>query len=206
VKRQASQLQKLLKEHKFPDIPIETIVVITNSLSRITTSQTTDYLRKYIIRDTVLVSRILKLTTQHPTLIYPPKLIKKAIRILNKSHSPTTFDPLISYNLHEEDLVKGVHCPKCYAIPMRRLHGKWLCSFCYHQSVRAHIESLIDYAHLIGKSITNKKVCDYLKVERDVARRMLKSLEVMEVGNTKGREYMIEVEKLVEKLEEKDID
>ncbi|WP_368503110.1 nuclease-related domain-containing protein [Alkalihalophilus sp. As8PL] len=206
VKRQASQLQKLLKDHKFPEAPIETLVVITNVLSRITTSQTTDYLRRYIIRDTVLVNRIQRFTFQHSTPIYPPKLIKKAIRILNKSHTEARFDPLSAYDLHQNELIEGTHCPRCNKIPMRRLHGKWLCTFCYHQSKIAHIESLIDYAHLIGKTITNKKVCDYLKVERDVARRMLKSLEVMEVGNTKGREYMIEVEKLVEKLEKKDID
>ncbi|MDV2684478.1 nuclease-related domain-containing protein [Alkalihalophilus lindianensis] len=206
VKRQASQLKELLKDHKFPDIPIETIVVITNSLSRITTSQTTDYLRRYIIRDTVLVSRILKLTTQHHTLIYPPKLIKKAIRILNKSHSPTTFDPLISYNLQEEDLVKGVHCPKCFAIPMRRLHGKWLCTFCYHQSGMAHIHSLIDYEVLIKNSITNKQACKFLRVHPPLAKRLLTSLHFPQIGATKSRVYLINIDQLYEAAQKEDSD
>ncbi|OLS38865.1 hypothetical protein BTR22_04225 [Alkalihalophilus pseudofirmus] len=205
VQKQASQLHQFLKKHKLPDIPVETLVVITNSQSRISLSDSTTYTRKHVIRDTVLVKRIEKLSAQYTSLIFDPKILKKAIRILNNSHMPSTFEPLEFYRIELAQLLVGVHCPKCEALPMRRLHGKWLCPRCYYQSKLAHLNSLGDYALLVSDTITNKQACEFLKVGKDTARRMLKSLKTLEIGTTKDKKFELVLDNLVKSLKKEDI-
>ncbi|WP_368506043.1 nuclease-related domain-containing protein [Alkalihalophilus sp. As8PL] len=206
VKRQASQLKTFLGKHKIPDIPLETLVVFTNSLSRITLSDSTTYTRRYVIRDTVLLNRIEQLSSQYITITLDPKLVKKVTRILNNSHTPSIIAPLQAYNLQPIELIKGVHCPKCNAIPMRRLHGKWFCSSCYYQSKVAHINSLVDYRLLLSDTITNKQACEFLKITRPLACRVLTALETAIIGVKKGRKYKLELDNLKKLVIEKGID
>ncbi|MCM3489806.1 NERD domain-containing protein [Alkalihalophilus marmarensis] len=205
VQKQASQLRQFIKKHKLPDIPVETLVVITNSQSRISLSDSTTYTRKHVIRDTVLVKRIEKLSERYTTLIFDQKLLKKAIRLLKNSHMPSTFEPLEFYRIELDQLLGGVHCPKCNALPMRRLHGKWICPSCYYQSKLAHIDSLVDYVLLVSDMITNKQACEFLKVAKDTARRMLKSLKTVETGTTKDKKFELVLNNLVKSIKKEDI-
>ncbi|MED1601698.1 NERD domain-containing protein [Alkalihalophilus marmarensis] len=206
VQKQASQLRQFLKNHKLPDIPVETLVVITNSQSRITLSDSTTYTRKHVIRDTVLVKRIEKLSAQYTTLIFNPKLLKKATRILKNSHVPSIFEPIQFYRIELDQLLNGVHCPKCNALPMQRLHGKWVCPSCYYQSKLAHIDSLVDYVLLVSDMITNREACDFLSLKRPLASRLLKIVESSKIGSKKGTKYKLEVDILIELTKKKGID
>ncbi|WP_100374149.1 nuclease-related domain-containing protein [Bacillus sp. FJAT-45037] len=204
VKHQAKQLRTFLAQHNYPEVPIETLVVVANSSSRITFSESARHIRTFITRDTNLTNRIEHFTKTHRTPLLCQKTIRKLTRLLTKKHTPASFDPFDYYQLTESDLIKGVHCPSCHAIPMTRLHGKWVCSHCYYRSRSAHLESLIDYAHLIQTMITNKATRHFLQIDKDLARRILKNLHVDNKGYGKRTTYELDVDQLAEMIQKLD--
>ncbi|WEG16737.1 nuclease-related domain-containing protein [Alkalihalophilus pseudofirmus] len=206
VQKQASQLRQFLKKHKVPDIPVETLVVITNSQSRISLSDSTSYTRKHVIRDTVLVKRIEKLSVQYQTLICEPKTVKKVVKLLIKSHTSSVFEPLLAYQLQRSDLIKGVHCLKCSALPMLRANGKWNCQHCWFRSNNAHINSLIDYSYLFEGNITNREAAEFLKINPSISKRLLTSLPIERKGVTKARRYQLDVTVLADFIKKQGIE
>ncbi|MEC2073435.1 nuclease-related domain-containing protein [Alkalihalophilus marmarensis] len=206
VQKQASQLRQFLKKNKFPDIPIETLVVITNSQSRISLSDSTTYIRKHVIRDTVLVKRIEKLSAQYQTPSFDAKTVKKVVKLLIKSHTPSVFEPFQIYQLQHSDLIRGVHCLKCSALPMLRTNGKWNCQHCWFRSRNAYINSLIDYSYLFEGEITNRQAAEFLKINPAISKRLLTSLPIERKGVTKARRYQLDVTVLVEFIKKQGID
>jgi len=86
--------------------------------------------------------------------------------------------------------MKGVFCPKCGANPMVRKKQKWHCMVCGEYSQTAHLSSIMDYRLLIGNTITNRQLRDFLLIDSaDLARRILLKLNLEKCGSGKSVFY-----------------
>ena len=107
-----------------------------------------------------------------------------------KAHTPHIPKLLESYHISTDDLVKGIQCPNCMAIPMTRKWGKWLCGRCSFISRDAHVRALRDYALLIKPTITNRDFREFSQLEStSVAAKLLSDLNLPYTGSTKDRVY-----------------
>ncbi len=92
-------------------------------------------------------------------------------------------------NISEQVVRKGVRCISCGKIGMHRVKKGWICS-CNAFDKYAHFSAFESYHLLIGKEMNNKRCRDWLGLESDdIAYRLLKSLNCVSKGKTKGVTY-----------------
>ncbi|HEY4551952.1 MAG TPA: nuclease-related domain-containing protein [Bacillaceae bacterium] len=191
VKRQLYQLKEWLKKHKFNLIPIHPLVIISNPSTIIESTSHPSYF-KHISHSINLPAKFHELEKMSRKEYIQKRELKKLARMLMKNHSPQEYDVLKHFNLKPNDLRKGVQCPHCLSIPMKRKNGKWLCQECKERSRNAHVFALKDYSLLVGQTITNKKLRDFLLLaSEDSARYILQSMNLPHTGKTKGRAYIL---------------
>ena len=95
-----------------------------------------------------------------------------------------------AYGLDKEQILKGVHCPKCGHLKMVRKNRFWFCPLCGEKSTSAHERAIRDYFLLIKPTITTSECCKFLGIEsRYVAKRLLQSMNLPYIGNNKARVY-----------------
>lgn len=196
--RHRLQLKRLLEANKITVPPIESLVVITNPSTSISVS---DYHpgAKNIIRAPSLISKMEQFEKKHKKVFLEKKEIQKLVKLLKKLHTPLDKSILQTFGIQESDLINGVFCPVCDALPMKRSQGKWCCTNCGHTSADAHISAIIDYCLLIDNTITNKKLREFLLLpSRSATTRILRSMGLEKTGEKKGTKYHIPVEVLLE--------
>lgn len=185
VNRQRSQLIEWLKT-KNCSIPIETLVVSTNS-SSVVTAENKDVTNTVIRRD-FLFHKISEFTEIHDEEKLTKKELKKVTTHLLKAHTPHIPNLLESYKIPITDIKTGVFCPRCSIYPMKRKNGIWICYSCSNKSTDAHLSSLQDYFFLINPTITNQQLRKFLHINSaSTANKLLKSLNLPHSGVTKGR-------------------
>lgn len=192
IRRQKLQLKKWLHSHRFPDIPIEPLIVISNPSTIIETTGHSSYF-KYITHSIHLPFLIKSFEEKHPVEALTHKDLFRLGNVLKKKDTPFDYNVLEYYGIHPNELIRGVHCPKCFAIPMQRGHGKWRCRVCEFASADAHIYSIQDYKFLLGNVLTNEILRKFLLLEnsRTIATNILKSMNLRHKGETKGRVYFL---------------
>ncbi|WP_138918980.1 hypothetical protein [Ornithinibacillus scapharcae] len=80
------------------------------------------------------------------------------------------------YKINSEDILSGVHCPKCGTLGMERIYANWKCRRCEFHSKLAHRKALDDYFVLLGSVINNTTCRKFLNINsKDVATRILKT-------------------------------
>ncbi|WP_285768317.1 nuclease-related domain-containing protein [Peribacillus sp. SI8-4] len=190
VGRQESQLRNWLLENGFPVLPILSLIVISNPQTIIRTSPDNRNLHFKVIHRDALPAKIKQIENSMKESVLDDKALKKAVRALNKQHIDADFSVLERYTLTVEDLIKGVICANCNDHQLFRRHGRWLCNQCGHSSKDAHIQALQDYFHLLGPTITNRQLRDFLNIpSSSTATRILQSLDLTSRGVNKGRVY-----------------
>ncbi|SFD46016.1 Nuclease-related domain-containing protein [Bacillus sp. OV194] len=196
VKRHKVQLTSWLKKHKLPDIPIETLVVISNPNSQIQTSPPhQQYVRQKVIHRNALPFKINQIEERYKEEGLTIKQLKKMIRLLLKQHSSSNSPILEQFNIKLEEIKKGVQCPECLLIPILRVHGTWHCLECLHYTKNAHLQALKDYSYLINPTITNSAARDFLQLSSiSQTTRLLHSLKLDFEGDNKGRTYHLTFE------------
>lgn len=123
---------------------------------------------------------------------FSEKDLKKAVRVINKHHIDADFSILEQYNLTEKDLIKGAICENCKGNQLFRRHGTWICHQCQLSSKKAHIQALRDYFYLLGSTITNQQLRDFLNISSSSsATRILQSMNLTSGGANKGRVYSL---------------
>ncbi|CAH2716873.1 hypothetical protein BACCIP111895_04061 [Neobacillus rhizosphaerae] len=98
-----------------------------------------------------------------------------------------------------KDIRSGVCCPNehCLHIPMNYKRGKWTCSACNTTSKDAYKETLSDYFHLCGPTITNFQFRSFLHLpNNDTTQKILLRLNLPATGKTKNRLYHLCPEKV----------
>jgi hypothetical protein len=191
VRRQELQLKSWLKKHKYPTVPIVSLVLITNPSSIIKAApQHIKTVQKVVIHSANFPFILESLKKSHPKDILTSSQVNKLSKHLIKENTPLVPDYLERFKIRQSDLLTGVHCSTCNTLPLIRSKKKWFCPSCNKHYFDAHINTLIDYYFLKGDTITNKECRDFLQIEsKDVSGRLLTSLELEFTGNYKGRLY-----------------
>lgn len=189
AQRHAFQLRKWFKKHKFPPLPIEYGVVISNPATIIETTPDNYYIFKTIFHADILPSKTTEITKKYKN-ITDEKTLKKIVRTILKHHEPLVQNILKVYGIERSEILPGVQCPKCKALPMKYEGGKWTCKSCQYTSKNAHEQALRDYALLLGTEINNRVFCAFLGIpSRNSAYKLLKKMNFPVSGSGRWQKY-----------------
>jgi hypothetical protein len=161
---QRRNLINWFKDQKIPLIPIETLVVMSNSSAVVKSTSGNDILSKKVIPIKKVLARIEQLTDLYKKELFSDKEVKKIAKQLIKNHQPKQIDVLEKYKISLDEIISGVQCPNCSVIPMKYKRGKWLCTSCGNESKDAHLKAVEDYLLLVKNLITNKAFRDFLQL------------------------------------------
>lgn len=127
--------------------------------------------------------------------IIPSKQVAELMIRHTKEPSWNHFPLTEYYNIDSQDILRGVECPNCGAIPMKRLKRTWLCEKCNKMDMHAHVKALREYYMLIDKTISTKEAMDFLILRnRFEATRILKANSKERTGNTRNSRYDLALE------------
>ncbi|MEH7387195.1 nuclease-related domain-containing protein, partial [Bacillus sp. JJ1521] len=187
INRHQLQLTRLLETFKIPTIPIETLVVFTNPNAIIDASKDFKYNHK-VIKSPSFIQKIELFEKRNKEEVLDKKQIQKLSKLLLKLHTPHDEDILKQFGIKGHELIKGVRCPKCDYLPMKRNPRSWFCPSCRYSSQTAYLESITDYSLLIGNTITNCQLRDFLYIQsKSTASNILSSLNLNYKGTFKDR-------------------
>lgn len=192
VNLQEYHLRRWLKENKFPDIPIISLVVCSKPSSKIETNDRSKSFFDKVIHAHYLPTKISKVEANIKLDILNHRELKSLVKSLLKKHIPLENSILEKYNMSDADLLKGVFCPSCSFLPMIKQKKSWFCSKCLAKSRTAHIDALKDFYFIHGNKITNSQARDFLMVDSPyVAKRILQSMDLEYEGEKKSRIYRL---------------
>ncbi|WP_068675368.1 nuclease-related domain-containing protein [Oceanobacillus sp. Castelsardo] len=192
VKIQALRLKRWLKNHHFPDIPIEYLAVISFPKTIIERETPQDIIPHELIHSSDLVFRIQDIEKKYNKPILSKSQVHRLARLLEHSHCPVEVNLFEKYGVRSIDIVKGVFCTQCGTLPMSRFNKKWYCRSCKHVSIDAHKQALRDYRLLFGEWITNKQARYFLGISSpDVTKNLLRKECTEMIGKNKGMRYRL---------------
>ncbi|TLS35332.1 nuclease-related domain-containing protein [Pseudalkalibacillus caeni] len=195
IKRQEGHLKGWLKKNRFEEIPIYSLVAISNPQTIIRTTNENHTLNQKVLHKEALPVKVKQIESIAKEKVLSEKELKKIIRLLKKQHTPPGFPILDQYDIKKNEILKGVICCSCNCYTYKRQHGYWFCSKCQHRSKDAHFQALKDYELLISPTITNNQLRDFLKIESSaVATRLFHSMNLPYSGSNKGRVYHLNLE------------
>ncbi len=197
VYRQTHLLKEWLKQQKFPNIPIESLVVISNPHTRIKSIPHNMNISRVVTHSANLLARFHGYQHNRKTEFVSKKDLKKLSRLLLKHHSQKNHDIFQQFSISEDDLIKGVACPNCFTLSMIRSRRKWFCLKCGHYDNRAHIDALKEYALLISPAITSHECCEFFQIpSRHVVKHLLNSIELS--SSQSGRHKVYHLDELLQ--------
>ncbi|MCO7175830.1 NERD domain-containing protein [Sporolactobacillus kofuensis] len=190
VTRQKQLLSRWLAAQHFPPIPIDDMVTISNPETILKTQPGNSAISRKICHMHQIPDRI---------QAWKRASVKKRLSAgererlnaqLIHAHCPLHQNVLELYHIDAKELITGVQCPNCGAIPMTRVHATWLCPSCGHRSKTAHYALLEDYFLLIDETISITQFCEWTCISsRKIAARLLKLLNLPHSGNNRNRRY-----------------
>ncbi len=200
VLEQEIQLKFWLKKNKLPSIPIASFVIVSKPSTQINTDPQHNIVHKKVIRPFSIPTIIENLQTIHQTKLIDTKDIKKVSRLIIKQYEPPIHNLLKKFQIKGDEIIKGLHCPKCFHLPLEKKTRGWRCSDCYAVYQDVPIENLIDYLFLMGNWITNRQFRDFLQINSDsIATKVLKSLNAKTTGTYRNRKYELSYRELIKK-------
>ncbi len=192
VERQVKHFQDLLKHLRLSDITVESLVVFSNYSSNLKILSPNSRRYQKTIHSADFPFKMDDLEKKYNKELLSPKDLRKLTNYLLKTHSPFTPNVLEQYEINRSELLSGIHCPKCFSLPMKRDFGTWTCLRCGTSAKDAHIDSLIDYCLLFKNSITNSEFRDFAQIKsRSTPTNLLNSMNIKIEGSTKGRTYFL---------------
>jgi hypothetical protein len=118
------------------------------------------------------------------------KELRKINKLLLTSNTPEDPQLLSKHNLSRNEILTGVHCPRCLFLPMTYQSGTWKCPKCRTQSKTAFIDTFHDYFHLISPTINNAEARRLLQINSPkMAHHYLTSMNLNSTGKFKSKIY-----------------
>ncbi|GLB59564.1 nuclease [Cytobacillus sp. NCCP-133] len=192
IERHEMLFKEWVLNNGFPTVPVYSMVIISNPHTGIKTIPSNIRLNNKIVHKNNLPSKIDSIEEYLNQNSLPEKFLKKMIRMLKKQNSEADPDILKRFQIEEREILRGIHCPDCNYLPLKRLKRTWHCPECRKNSHNAHIQALSDFYLLIGDSITNKRFREFLLLASPItATRLIKSLNFPHSGANKSRKYTI---------------
>ncbi|WP_157950978.1 nuclease-related domain-containing protein [Peribacillus acanthi] len=193
INRQEILLREQLKKYNFPFIPIESLVVMTNSSAILKSINDTDGYYNKVIRIASLPDKINEFEATYNREIITTKEINRVADYILSNHNPGDVDFITKFEIDKSHIINGVICPKCNEAPMKSIYMKWRCQMCNHISEDAHLLALQEYKLLINSQISSKELKKYFLLHNDsVCYRWIKKLNLpFSGGKFKGRRYSL---------------
>ncbi|MFG6495849.1 nuclease-related domain-containing protein [Fictibacillus sp. UD] len=196
VEIQKNHFSNWLLRHKFPVIPIHTLVVITNPKSYIRISPKYGKNAQKIIRGRTLSNKIKEFGNIENEVIFQKRDMKKLSSLLLKEHTQHNPDILKMYNIHRDEILSGVFCPNCIQVALIRIKRNWLCTRCSKTYMYAHKKAIIDYALLFSPVVKNKDIRSFLHMKsQSSVKKLLYSMKLKPTGLRKAATYTIPLPK-----------
>ncbi|MED1864080.1 nuclease-related domain-containing protein [Fictibacillus nanhaiensis] len=196
VEIQKNHFSNWLLRHKFPRIPIHTLVVITNPKSYIRISPKYGKNAKKIIRGRTLPNKIKEIEKLESEVILQKRDLKRISSMLLKVHTSHNPDILKLFNIHRNEILTGVFCPNCTQVALIRIKRNWLCASCSNTCLNAHKKAIIDYALLFSPVVKNKDLRSFLHMEsQSSVKKLLYSMKLKPTGERKAATYTIPLPK-----------
>lgn len=181
------RLKRWLAQHSITAVPINAFVTYTEAETFLITDDSD-----------VPVCDFDQLLAQLRDLHYfsPPTLPEASLislcDLFKNSHVSSKLNVLEVFNISESEVLKGVHCPDCRALPMKRYPQIWQCPWCLFRSNNAHQTALYEYQLLYKDTISNKECQEFLMIDSPRnSYNLLTSVEVKSRREHKGREYYL---------------
>lgn len=193
LETQRYQLENWMRSNKLASIEIKSLVVISNPYTIISTAPKDHRIHHKVIHKEELPTKILQLEKSTSSNKMEDKALKKIFRYLLKKHTEGESSFLDRFDIKVSDLLKGVICQKCDALPMERLKGNWFCPRCRTKDKYAHVKAVEDYQLLIKSTISNKELREFLKISSSAtATRLLHSMNLPRKGENKTTIYYLD--------------
>ncbi len=203
VSRQAQHLKAWLKKHRFPDIPIETLVVFSHPSAILKIAPGHKEAYQKVMKPSALLSKVQSIESKYSKAHLTAKEERKIPKLLLKENTPLDADLMKNQRIDPARIIRGVHCPGCFRIPMRRDKASWHCKHCGYAHKNAHLATLVDYYLLFGKSITNRDFREMLLIEsRNVSFKLANKLQLESTGKYKDKIYELsysDLKKMIKK-------
>jgi Nuclease-related domain len=196
VEFQAACFKEWLAFHKFSNIPIFYLVVITNIHSVIRISPNYKKSLNKVVRGKDLIRTIHKLNSGNHENYLSEKDLKKLTKLLVKNNKQNNIDVLKLYDIKKEELSTGVICPYCGKLPMKRGMRNWICLVCSYKNNDAHIKAINDYALLISTVVKNADLRNFLHVNSSTSMyKILHAMNLKPIGSRKAATYTLSLPK-----------
>ncbi|WP_042454887.1 nuclease-related domain-containing protein [Neobacillus dielmonensis] len=183
-------LNYFFAEHKIPQIPIESLVVISKSTTELSINPSYTEAQKKVCRASNLIEKIEVIYNRYNRDQIDNKMVNQIKKLLLKSHTPLEVDILSKFNMLTSEIIPGVQCPRCFLYPMSYKRNNWICSFCDFVSQDAYLQAIADYFLLIKSSFSNPEIRAFLLLASSRATSYILSLTKFPYsGATKGRIY-----------------
>ncbi|RYL98359.1 NERD domain-containing protein [Sporolactobacillus sp. THM7-7] len=177
----------------FPPVPITYRVVIASTRTLFLAIDPKNERVERFVRATYLKKEIEEVSKKYTKKYLSGSDLLFIFDLLIKHHQPRVVDLFRVENIAPDNIIKGVACPFCGEIPMRRCKKTWYCLSCRRTSKDAHRPALFrSYRCIYGPKITNKQCRDFLLLEsRSSANHILHSLNLKYTGENRGRVYFL---------------
>ncbi|WP_052352852.1 nuclease-related domain-containing protein [Neobacillus dielmonensis] len=191
AERHQKYVMAFLKEHGYPPVPVEYLVVLSNGYSNyVLTGKNSHKVRPRVCKSDAFESKLKFFERMHHEICFTSKELRKLSRQLIKMNTLPTIYILNKYGIKLEELLPGVFCPFCFFHPLVRKKQSWYCSSCLRYSNDAHMFALLDYFLLIEPQISNQKFRMFARLDSiHVAGRLLRSEHLAGSGSKKQRVY-----------------
>ncbi|WP_181347271.1 nuclease-related domain-containing protein [Thalassobacillus sp. CUG 92003] len=193
VAEQKEMLTRWLRLQGFPqDYPIKPLVVISHANTVIKASDNHPTARNTIIHANFLPKKLHDYWTAHPRHILSDSHIHSLSQTLLQNHTPQNPDLLDRYNIKPSDLITGIQCASCTRFAMARKRGSWVCTSCSSTDRLAHLPAVRDFALLIGPSVRNRELRQFLQLTSPkVTSNLLNALHLPTQGKNKSYRYTL---------------
>ncbi|MDN3018438.1 nuclease-related domain-containing protein [Paenibacillus sp. BSR1-1] len=192
AERHKEYIQKLMAENKFPQVPVDYLVVISNNYSSYVISGKNAFkVKPRVCKADAFTNKIQFFEKMYTNPLLTAKDLRKLGRLLVKMNTIPTNFILNKYGIKKEDIITGVFGSNCNQhAPLIRKKQKWYCTACDEYYYDAHINALKDYFLLIDSKITNREFREFVHLKsHDAAKRLLLSANLNYTGSKKVRVY-----------------
>ncbi|MEH7082313.1 NERD domain-containing protein [Neobacillus drentensis] len=192
VKRQQIQFVNWLRKMQLLGLPIERVVIISKSTTRIETTPDNLQIFNDVIYAESLLDKIEEMECKHQKPAFSKRKLAQLVDLLLAHHQTPIPDILQAYKLSKDDISTGVLCPKCPTGAMAFYSAKWNCHICGYSSKIAFFPTVDDYFLLLGPTITRKQFAEFLHINSPfIAGHQLRSLNLPSSGSKRGTKYTL---------------
>ncbi|CEG26978.1 nuclease-related domain-containing protein [Bacillus sp. B-jedd] len=189
---QKMHLQEWFRRNKFPDLPIEFLVIMSNTSSRLKADTGYYEVFQNVIHSIRLLEKIPEIEKKYKKEVICEKVLKKLKKTLLKQHTPLWPDILKTFSISPEEIIPGILCPKCNTFSMKIYYGKSRCPFCQSYSDHPLIQAVNDCFLLRSHTLTNQEIRSFLKsATSSQTYLILQKMNLLIKGTNKGRTYSL---------------